>query len=157
MDVPCEPRRLHMTRAMSSGSRTREYVNRNRITSTSDMMISSAFIPASCFQPPRPSSAQPRGWDRVAVPASTSRHTESKIYKRVGALVHVDNKYLDAVNELESQGFGSRKRVRSQTHIPPYGNASSEREDESQIPGEQELSTARGEQKRIRYNLLFIV
>lgn len=71
-------------------------------------------------------------------------HSIQKIYKRIGAKRHVDEKYHAAVAELESQGFGQRKRMRSETFVNPYGDALYETRQATMPSGEEELNKARG-------------
>ncbi|KAK3386068.1 hypothetical protein B0H63DRAFT_560531 [Podospora didyma] len=72
-----------------------------------------------------PQIPQPRPWERVAVtPAAGHTRRQAKIWKRVTAppTSSSANSYASAMTELESQGCGSRKRVRDTRHVPVYGD-----------------------------------
>ncbi|ROW02554.1 hypothetical protein VPNG_07842 [Cytospora leucostoma] len=76
------------------------------------------FISASCFQlstivPPRP-------WKRILVPSATVRHSAQKIHKRIVATRYVDSEYGAVVAELNSQGFGGRKRARTEKYLKAW-------------------------------------
>lgn len=103
------------------------------------------FISASCLATPVCTSRPPRAWERVAVPpANASRRSDHKIYKRITARPRVDDKYQATVAELESQGFGERKRARAGFHVSPYGDALFEEREEDEISGQEMLDNARG-------------
>lgn len=105
----------------------------------------SASIPPSCFAPPICTARIPRAWDRVAVPrAGASRRSDYKIYKRVTVGLRVDERYQAAVTELESQGFGERKRTKTNVYVRPYGIALSGRREDTVIVGTELLDNARG-------------
>lgn len=105
----------------------------------------SASIPPSCFAPPIRTAKTPRAWDRVAVPrAGTSRRSDYKIYKRVTVGPKVDERYQTVVMELESQGFGERKRTRTNVYVRPYGNVLSGMGEDTVTVGQESLDNARG-------------
>ncbi|KAF3765398.1 hypothetical protein M406DRAFT_105806 [Cryphonectria parasitica EP155] len=105
-----------------------------------------SYIPSSCFEPPIVTS-RPRAWDRIAVPSALLRHSDDKIYKRVTTRPHENKFYRLAAAELDSQGFGARKRVRTLAFIPPYGKPLFEKETAPEIAGEDVLAKAREEVK----------
>ncbi|KUI58329.1 hypothetical protein VP1G_05583 [Cytospora mali] len=76
------------------------------------------FISAECFQPVI--TALPRPWKRISVPSATMRHGNQKIYKRVVANPYVDTKYKAVIAELDSQGFGGRKRAKTDKYLEAW-------------------------------------
>lgn len=105
----------------------------------------SASISPSCFTPPICIAQIPRAWDRVAVPrAGASRRSDYKIYKRVTVGPKVDKRYQAAVTELECQGFGERKRTRTNAYVRPYGNVLSRMGEDTMTVGQESLDNARG-------------
>lgn len=76
--------------------------------------------------------------------ASASRCSDHKIYKRITATFNVDEKYQATVAELESQGFGERKRARAGIYLSPYGDAQFEERKQDETNGQEMLDKARG-------------
>ncbi|KAK7733102.1 hypothetical protein SLS53_008290 [Cytospora paraplurivora] len=76
------------------------------------------FIPASCFQPS--TIVPPRPWKRILVPSASVRHSALKLHKRIVAPRYVDSKYGAVVAELDSQGFGGRKRARTEKYLEAW-------------------------------------
>lgn len=104
----------------------------------------STFISANCFATPAFAS-QPRPWQRIAVPSSSARHSDRKIYKRVSTKPCFDKTYHDVLTELESQSFGQRKRARTSAYIRPYScDAPFKKENGDENSGTQDLALARG-------------
>lgn len=79
------------------------------------------------------------------MPTAVAFGTDRKIYKRVSAKQYPDKQYNEVVAELESQGFGERKRARKDTYARPYpGHVDFEPKDEMINTGTQDLALARG-------------
>ncbi|KAL2118772.1 hypothetical protein VTJ04DRAFT_5731 [Mycothermus thermophilus] len=91
-------------------------------TTSGNMPFECAPIPTECFAPPP--TSWPRAWERVPVRPVPGRRRQSKIWKRLGGVPPVPDResYTRAMSELESQGLGSRKRVRPERHAPAIGN-----------------------------------
>lgn len=73
-----------------------------------------------------------------------SARGHQKIYKRIGAKRTVDEKYHAAMVELESQGFGERKRMRPKAFVSPYGDALFAKEEDTLTSGGEVLNKATG-------------
>lgn len=79
------------------------------------------------------------------MPTAFAFGTDRKIYKRVCAKQRLDTRYRDVAAELESQGFGQRKRPRTHTYARPYpGHVEFDAQDEENNSGTQDLALARG-------------
>ncbi|KUI74005.1 hypothetical protein VM1G_09599 [Cytospora mali] len=112
------------------------------------------FIPAECFQPAI--TALPRPWKRIAVPSATVRQGNQKIYKRVVASPYVDTKYKAVIAELDSQGFGGRKRAKTDRYLEAWcwdGLRFDPAYEEEKTGGGYELVRARLQVKRAYKNI----
>lgn len=77
----------------------------------------STSITTESLLPPLTYPAKP--WNRIAVPAVNRRYM---IWKRIEG-EPVSNQYAIAIAELNSQGYGQRKRARRANFVPVYGEA----------------------------------
>ncbi|KAI3394665.1 hypothetical protein diail_2475, partial [Diaporthe ilicicola] len=103
------------------------------------------FVSADFFQPP--SSILPHAWERIAVPPATSSHGRGKLFKRVPGQ-SVDTKYNTVVAELESQGFGGRKRVKMSSHKRVWGLSKFDIAYETEKTDNYDIGRARYQVKR---------
>ncbi|KAK2606792.1 hypothetical protein N8I77_005518 [Diaporthe amygdali] len=103
------------------------------------------FVSAEFFQPP--SNTQPHGWERIAVPPATSSHGGGRIFKRVPGR-SVDTKYNDVAAELDSQGFGERKRAKMTSHKAAWGLPSFDPRYRTAMTDQYDIGKARYQVKR---------
>lgn len=88
--------------------------------------------------------------------ANGSRRSNDKIYKRITASPKVDHEYQAALVELQSQGFGERKRARAEVHVRPYGDALFEEIKKDEISGQERLDIARGRLRILFFGHIFV-
>ncbi|KAK1760274.1 hypothetical protein QBC47DRAFT_2972 [Echria macrotheca] len=103
-----------------------------------------APITSANFRPPYVPC--PRAWERVLVAPAASSGRQHKIWKRVASPFAgtLDEVYRRAIAELESQGCGSRKRARHESHVPVWGNGRWADGVDHIHDGKQDLADARG-------------
>ncbi|ROV87589.1 hypothetical protein VMCG_10610 [Cytospora schulzeri] len=118
-----------------------------------DWLENTTFISADVFQPL--ATAPPKPWKRIAVPPATVRHGDQKIYKRVVANLYADTKYIAVAAELDSQGFGGRKRAKTNTYLEAWswGGPRFDPACEDESTGGYDLVRARLQVKRAYKNI----